>query len=153
MISHDANGDLWNVDTLREHLLAIIEAADVRYSQRFEAQSETISAAFVAQENAVNFALAAADKAVAKAEAASEKRFDAINEFRQSWSDQARSLMPRIECEERLKSMKESIDKLESVDKTFTARQGGVKEGWSMVISLISLMGTIAAIIIAIVHH
>lgn len=64
-------------------------ASDIRYQQRFEAQSDALAAAFLSQqtamkiafevaEKAVSAALAAADRAVLKSEAAADKRFEAL---------------------------------------------------------------------------
>jgi hypothetical protein len=75
--------------TLKEALLASQAAADVRYQQRFEAQSDALEAAFQSQqqamqtafttaEKAVQAALAAADRAVTKAEMAADKRFETV---------------------------------------------------------------------------
>ena len=153
MPERDPNGDEWTVKTLR----VLIEANDLRYSQRFAAQSEALSAAFTAQQNAVNAALTAADRAVQKAETASEKRFDAVNEFRQSLNDQSRLLMPRAECEERLKSMKETVDKLETSVSQRRDITAGVKEGskdsWGNIVVLISLIISLAAVAAVVFHR
>jgi hypothetical protein len=71
-----------------DHVLALLAEKDLRDQQRFEAQSSAITAA-----------LLAAEKAVSKAETAAERRFEAVNEFRQTLSDQAATLMGRKEFE------------------------------------------------------
>ena len=78
----------WTIGTLKAHLDAILHDRDERYAERFSSQ-----------EKSVDTALAAAEKAVTKAETATEKRFDGVNEFRQTLSDQAREFMPRKEME------------------------------------------------------
>jgi len=87
--------------TLKEHLLAIVDANDRRYSNRFNAQ-----------EKAVTAALNAADRAVVKAELATEKRFDGVNEFRAALSDQTASFIPRAEAIQRIDSNVEKIEGL-----------------------------------------
>ncbi len=77
----------WTVDTLKEFLLAELQAADLRYEQRFKA----------------------AENAVMKAENASEKRFDGVNEFRAALADQTASLMPRAEAEARIASVADKL--------------------------------------------
>src|SRR6202035_2967575 len=119
MVDRDPNGERWTVDTLK----VLINANDLRYSQRFQAQSEALSAAFTAQQNAVNAALAAADRAALKAENASEKRFEAVNEFRNTLSDQTRTFIPRTEAEERFRSTKETMDKLEKSMRDIDSRK------------------------------
>jgi hypothetical protein len=153
MPERDPNGDEWTVKTLR----VLIEANDLRYSQRFAAQSEALSAAFTAQQNAVNAALTAADRAVQKAETASEKRFDAVNEFRQSLNDQSRLLMPRAECEQMLKAMKETVDKLETSVSQRRDITAGVKEGskdsWSTMAAIAAIFISVLAVIVSAVFH
>lgn len=78
--------DEWTIGTLREHVLALREADDKRYSQRS-----------ADQEKAVQAALNAAEKATDKADAASEKRFDGVNEFRSTLKDQQSTYITRTE--------------------------------------------------------
>jgi hypothetical protein len=106
----DSGKNQWTVETLREHLLAIIITNDAKYSERFEASQSAINAAFLAQQTAMqtaltaqktatDTALASADRAVTKAEVAADKRFEGVNEFRETLADQQRTLMPRAEAE------------------------------------------------------
>ena len=76
----------WNVATALEHLLALRNADAIRNEQRF-----------VAQERAVEFALSAARTATEKADLASEKRFEGLNEFRQTLVAQQATLITRTE--------------------------------------------------------
>jgi len=89
----------WTVDTLKQH-----------YDQRFADSETAVSAALVSQEKAVAAALAAAKEAVAKAETASEKRFDAVNEFRQTLTDQTNTFLPRPEYNAQHKALEEKVD-------------------------------------------
>jgi len=111
----------WTVSTLNQYMNDLIVQMDRRYQERFEAQTKALDAAFLAQqtamqaallaaEKAVQTALSAAEKAVTKAEIANEKRFDSVNEFRSTLSDQASRLMPRTESEARLGSIAEKVD-------------------------------------------
>jgi hypothetical protein len=159
MPERDPNGDEWTLKTLR----VLIEANDLRYSQRFAAQSEALSAAFTAQQNAVNAALTAADRAVLKAESASEKRFDAVNEFRASLADQSRLLMPRAESEQASKTLKEQMDKLEKDFRERSNITAGVKEGtrenkenhtaiWTQVALVIAILGNVVLTLYYVAH-
>ena len=130
---------VWNVETLRAHITALMHSADERMDERheaartairvafetqstamqaaFEAQREAVTTAFLAQKEAVNAALAAADRAVSKAELASEKRFESVNEFRATLSDQQRTLFPRAEAEAIFKSLEAKLESsLKSLD-------------------------------------
>lgn len=54
-------------------------------------------------------ALASADKAVQKAEAAAEKRFESVNEFRATLSDQQRELATKTEVNLRFKALEDRV--------------------------------------------
>jgi hypothetical protein len=69
----------------------------VMLDERYATQTKALDAAFRAAEQAVAVALANAEKAVAKAETAADKRFDAVNEFRQSLADQTAAFLTRNE--------------------------------------------------------
>ena len=96
------------LDGIRDLLLAKVESSrtvmderDVRYEQRFKAMDEKTS-----------LAMTASEKAVSKAEAATEKRFDAVNEFRGTLSDQARLLIPREEVNARFYAYDQRVEAL-----------------------------------------
>ena len=67
-------------------VMKIMDERDLRYQQRFDAQTL-----------AIKDALLAAEKAVTKAEVATERRFEGVNEFRQTLSDQAAKFITRTE--------------------------------------------------------
>lgn len=82
-------------------MVRLYEERDRRYEDRFKAADEKTA-----------LALTASKEAVSKAEAATEKRFDAVNEFRGTLSDQARLLLPRAEADSRLNAFSERIDEV-----------------------------------------
>ena len=109
------------VDALRATYEAAQTASDLRYQQRFEAQSDALTAAFLSQQTAmqtalqaakeaVQAALAAADRAVAKAETAADKRFEALNELRQMLNDMVATLITRVEAVQRFDGITEKVD-------------------------------------------
>jgi hypothetical protein len=65
----------WTVTTLKEHLDAMLAERDKQ----------------------ISLALTAAEKAVTKAEVATEKRFESVNEFRLTLSDQTKTFVSRGE--------------------------------------------------------
>lgn len=128
--------------------------ADLRYQQRFDAQTKALDAALAAQKEAVQTALAAAEKATTKAEVASDKRFDSVNEFRQTLTDQALTFMPRAEAEARLGSLAEKVDDLKSVVHAglsdlntklaaASGRGSGLQAGWAYLLGGVGLLVTI----------
>lgn len=132
-------------------------AADLRYQQRFEAQSDALTAAFLAQqtamktaleaaEKAVQAALAAQERAVLKAELATDKRFESVNEFRKTLTDQQQTFMPRAETTvmvggfvQRLQALKEQMDALVS-------ERAGVKGGYGYAVGIVGFVLTLISL-------
>lgn len=81
----------------------LMEERDKRYEARFKAADEKTS-----------LALASSDKALSKAEAATEKRFEGVNEFRDTLRDQAGTFITRSEVSARNSAYD---DKLETIRK------------------------------------
>jgi DNA repair exonuclease SbcCD ATPase subunit len=77
--------------------------------ERYATQTKALDAAFKAAEQAVQVALANAEKAVTKAEVASDKRFEAVNEFRQTLSDQTASFPTRNEVKLEIDSVRHDV--------------------------------------------
>lgn len=121
--------------------------ADLRalLQERYETQTKALDAAFVASEKAVQTALASAEKAVTKAETASERRFESVNEFRQTLTDQAMTFMPRSEAESRLGALAEKLDGLATrLDKS-EGRSGGINAGWLYLVAALGVIATVYA--------
>jgi hypothetical protein len=127
----------WTVDTLREHIDQRTEdlrdgvrqqITDMRVmlNERYETQTKALDAAFKAAEQAVQTALVSAEKAVGKAEAAADKRFDAVNEFRQTLSDQTATFIPRSEYDAAQKALTERVavnsDRVAALELRLTSR-------------------------------
>jgi hypothetical protein len=110
--------------TTRE-LRVLIDEADKRYNQRFDAQEKAVAAA-----------LAAAKEAVVKAEAASEKRFDSVNEFRATLKDQQTLLIPRTEVDAKLKALSDRLDDVDARTRTIAGRIEAVTWVWGVVIGI-----------------
>lgn len=116
----------WTTDTLKSHI-----------DRRFEDQEKAVAAA-----------LEAAKEAVIKAEAAAEKRFDSVNEFRKSLSDQTATFIPRNEYDVQHKSLEARVQ--EVVDRLNTTQgQGeGSQITMSKIYAAIGGVGAILAILV-----
>jgi len=117
--------------SLREHIETLLAEKDLRYQQRFDANGAAISAA-----------LLAAEKAVTKAEAATERRFEAVNEFRGTLSDQAKAFVQRVELDpisQRLADLASRVDRMEG-------KSTGSAASWSVIVAAIGAAGVIVAI-------
>jgi hypothetical protein len=126
------NGDPeWEARNLK----VLVDANDKRYEEQFAALREKFEAA-----------INAADRAVTKAETAAEKRFEGVNEFRNTLSDQQRTLMPRAETEIRFKALEEKLDRVQDA---LAARQNqgeGFGSGWKAAATVLALFITALAI-------
>lgn len=123
----------WTLDTLEFHLSARIAEYEERNKERLAAMRENI-----------NLALASADKAIAKAELATDRRFDSVNEFRATLSDQATQFLSRDEYASRHETIVAAEQAVESRLARIENRTEGKKEGLSSLGSL--LFGAIASI-------
>jgi len=129
-----------------DHIRALLAEMDLRYQQRFDAQGQALTAALLAAEKAVQTALIAAEKAVAKAETANEKRFESVNEFRKTLSDQTASFPSRVELQalaDRVADLATRLDKAEG-------RGGGVSASVAMMMGLGGLVITVIGVAVAI---
>lgn len=125
--------------SLREHLETLVAELDKRHQQRFAAQQVALKDALLSQEKAVSAALAAAKEAVVKAEIASEKRFDAVNEFRQTLSDQTATFIPRAEAMIKFDGLDKAIDELKTSRDTSVGKIEGSDKSWGVIITIITV--------------
>lgn len=118
-----------NSDISVREIYAIMQERERANGQRFDAQEKAVSAA-----------LAAAKEAVVKAEAAAEKRFDSVNEFRNTLKDQQQTLLPRAEAVVQFKIMQERLDAIDARLTLIQGRSEGASWLWSIVLGLAGLV-------------
>jgi len=123
-------------------LLSIIDERDRRYDQRFIDSKEAVNTALSAAKEAVNAALIAAKEAVLKAENASEKRFESVNEFRKTLSDQQTQFATKAD----LKYLAEKIATLEAIVNQNTNRSDGIASAWGYVGAALGIVGVLIGI-------
>jgi hypothetical protein len=159
-MSEDPGGGGWTFETLLAHLHAVLREMDLRYQQRFDSQQRALEDARVTDAKAVQAALSASEKAVIKAETATEKRFEAVNEFRSTLSDQAQHFASRTEVQALLSGL---ADRVEALDKKFTdktdintktieqirSRGQGIAASWSYLVAGVVLIGGVIGIFVA----
>jgi hypothetical protein len=114
--------------TVRE-LFSVMQERERANGQRFDAQERAVSAA-----------LAAAKEAVAKAEMAAEKRFDSVNEFRNTLKDQQQTLLPRAEAAVQFKTTQDRLESIEGRLRLLQGRSEGANWLWSIVLGLAGLV-------------
>jgi hypothetical protein len=93
---------------------------------------ETLKAHFdelrKSDKQAIDAALAAAEKAVQKAEMASERRFEGVNEFRQTLSDQAGTFATK----DAVNALTSRFDRQEGTGK-------GLHQGWGYLVGAVGI--------------
>jgi preprotein translocase subunit SecD len=112
---------LSRIEATEKRLRLVMDERDRQYAQRFDAQR-----------SAVNAALASAERALDKAATASEKRFDSVNEFRQTLTDQATNFMNKQTAEANFTSLQDRLNKVELLVNTIQSAGQGRADfiGW-----------------------
>jgi hypothetical protein len=138
-------------------LQKLADERDRRYEERFSSITTQ-----------TNSALQSSKEAVTKAENATEKRFDTVNEFRGTLSDQAASLLPRAEAstkfqayDDRLGEMKDAIDKLRDNQNTSSGKEiagdrSRAQSDWGigLVVAIgVALLSAVISIVALFVRH
>jgi hypothetical protein len=125
----------WTLQSLHDHLTVLMHEADRRHEQRSELQDKAVAAA-----------LAAAKEAVSKAELASERRFEGVNEFRATLSDQAATFITRSEVEQRFVTNAEKVDDMQSRLRLIEGRSSGLNAGWGYLVAAIGITTTVVSL-------
>lgn len=129
----------------------------LQFEQRIDSHDRLVDSKFNAmhtlidsQAERVVLALAAANKAVSKAELSTEKRFESVNDFRATLSDQTRTLVSKIEFDAVRDANTARIADLSSrLDKT-DGKSAGLNAGWVYLLGILAAAGTVASIVLAI---
>lgn len=128
---------------LDKHLDDVMDASDLRYQQRFEAQSAALTAAFLAQQTAMATALLAAKEAVQAALAAAAL---ATSKAEDDASDRSRGVVEKID------EVGGRIDKLGSRFDTLAGQLAGGGQGnaerRSQVASVMQVVGGVVGLIV-----
>lgn len=130
-------------------LMAIIAERDRQYSQRFDAQEKSTTLALAGAEKAVQAALIAAKEAVQKAEIAAEKRFDSVNEFRNTLKDQQLLLLTRAEGEARFKDIDRRLSELSEALTRRASEAKGASDLWAIIIAGFGILSILVGAYVA----
>lgn len=130
-----------------------IDALEKMLNEREERTKER----FAAMDKTVGAALSASDKAVSKAETATEKRFEGVNEFRQTLADQAGLLMPRAEYSVQYSGLLDRISLVERRIGSIEDKGAGKSEGLNIVgqimLGVVAFISAVGAGLIAFFKH
>ncbi len=138
-----------------ETLIERIRALDEKFTLLFTETEKRNAQRFDAQQEAVRQALLSAEKAVTKAEIASEKRFEGMNEFRQSLTDQTNTYMPRAEYTVQHKALSEKvdimIDRISINERSISEikdRGSGRNDIWMILVTVVALIIAAAEVVV-----
>lgn len=133
----------WTVDTLHAHLTSRIDSLVVSVDERESRNIERLSAL----KETISFAMLSSEKALSKAETATDKRFESVNEFRDTLRDQAATFLTRTDYDSRHQSLVEKIEALTSrLLSEQSADQGKTKGLSTMGIIAIGIITSLSAI-------
>lgn len=117
-------------------LRQVLDERDERYKQRA-----------ASQDSAVKLAIETSEKAITKAETATEKRFEGVNEFRQTLADQAATLMPRAEFNvqhtaltERINTNEGRMNRVQQDISVLQSRGNSLKDAWGYLIGFVGII-------------
>lgn len=119
-----------------ERLRAEVAALDRYLNARIDSQAEKVA-----------LALAASDRAINKAETAYDKRFESVNEFRLTLSDQTKTLVPRTEFDQLAKSLTEKIDDLKNIEALTAGRSAGIRLTTGALFAGLAALATVLTIV------
>lgn len=102
----------------------------------------------VNQEKGVHAALEATKEAIAKSDAATEKRFESVNEFRRTLSDQTNTFLPRAEYIASHKPLEDKIIELTNRLNIMSGQKEGSELTIGKIYAAIGVVGAILGIII-----
>jgi hypothetical protein len=100
----------WTVDTLKEHQADMDALRQKFMDERQVASDKEHDSKILAVKESAALALASAKEANTKSESQSDKRFDSVNEFRKTLSDQTISFIPRPEFNQAINGLNDKMD-------------------------------------------
>lgn len=132
-----------------------VETELARHSEQLQSLDRLTEAKFVtfrtlidSQAEKVALALAASDKAIQKSEMATEKRFESVNEFRGTLSDQTRTFISRVEFEALRSSYVDRLAELQQRLERVEGHSAGLSAGWVYLLGGIAAVGTIISMVV-----
>jgi len=93
--------------------------------------------------------LAASEKAIIKAETATERRFDGVNEFRQTLTDQAAQFLTRDVFDVEMKTLRERQQEMTNQLSTSAGKGAGLHMGWLILAAAVPMIASVIAVVLA----
>lgn len=120
------------VDSDMKAMRLLIDERDRLYNERADAKAR-----------ALQDTLAQTKEAADRAAAELNKRFDSVNEFRQTLSDQAQSFASKDSVEVRFKAVEENIAKNAAELSDIQSRSAGATQLWTIIAAAIALVAVV----------
>jgi hypothetical protein len=138
----------WTLGALYEHFTLLLNEADRRYEQRFDAQ-----------EGASRAALATVKEAGDKLAASLDLRFAGVNELRGALNDYIVTLATRVELkselttiDSRFVALADKVDVVAASLDRLEGRTAGINAGWLVLGQVAALLAAVVAIAVALVR-
>lgn len=120
----------------------------IYHDEKIAALKEYVEALRTDDQKAVGAALQAAKEAVLKAEIATEKRFESVNEFRKTLSDQTSSFLPRPEYDANHQALEDKIQALTDRVNTSEGQTQGSQITKGNLYAAVAAVGAILGILV-----
>lgn len=168
----------WNMESLRDHIQTQLQrisseneirmealqaeldrrfdAMQLQMDQRFTSSEQAVKDALIAADKAVQAALKSAETAVNKAEVAAEKRFESVNEFRQTLTDQTASFVTQDRYDglaQQVTSLNSRVDNMAGSEIGVRASQLDSRQVIIMVVMIISVLIALISVIAFVLKH
>ena len=163
----------WSIDTLYTHLSRVdADAAllasehfrlnelryterstqlEAHYAEKLNAAVEKLNAAILAVERSAAAAQAASKEAINKADDANEKRFNSVNEFRGTLTDQASKFIARTEVDAHTHAQGEKMSELGTRIERIESRGAGANSLWGYLVGGAGLLIALAGCAVGVV--
>lgn len=125
------------VDAEVKTLRLLIDERDRLYNERSDARTK-----------ALEDTLAATKEAADKAAGELTKRFDSVNEFRKTLSDQAQSFASKDSTEVRFKALEDNITKNAEELSAIRSRSAGALQLWTILAAAIAVLAVIGGFVL-----
>jgi small-conductance mechanosensitive channel len=134
----------------QEARTAVLETQIVGLRREIDLLREFLTAQVDNQNKATEIAMAAAKEATSKADAAHEKRFEGVNEFRTTLSDQQKTFVTKAEIDIRVANLDKEMEEISrwrhAMDQKVslqTGRGAGFTAIWGYFIAGVGLIATV----------
>ena len=129
----------WSLETLEQYLSSKIDGIEKNLTTRLNGV-----------EKSVETALASADKAVSKSDQATERRFESVNEFRQTLQDQTSTFLPRAEYQAQRKAAEDATasnsERISRIESTAVGKSEGIGTIGIIVIGISVILSSLTSV-------